>query len=171
MVSVAYGDRVGRKIPPVKTLVGIELKISDIVGVLKQCENLKWWCHAVYAAMPSEAVDRMKAETKTRFQLLGIGLLSVESKKVYTEITPSRPCYPTGDNVEALRTRLWRRIKSGKTHITDEERHRLNARMAESHEYDCSCKYCLPTREQRMAENEKYLKLLVAQGEKMGKPG
>jgi len=165
MISVAYGGQEGRLIPEVKTLVGIELKLRDITGVIRQCESLKWWCHAVYAAMPKEFVDRMKPETPTKFKSLGIGLLSVDGNQVSVEVNPSRPCYPATEHVETLRRRLWRRIKSGQTHVTDEQRDEFNRKQAEYHDISCDCKYCLPTKAAREAEREANMQWLIKQGQ------
>jgi len=77
VVGFKFCNRKGRKIPELKSIVTIELKINDIKGVMSQCRSHRKKSNYVYAAMPDEKVEKMKYETIRKFQEQGIGLISV----------------------------------------------------------------------------------------------
>lgn len=74
-IAVKFQERVGRGIPKLERVVGIELKLSDYAGVLRQCRSLTHWCHEVYAVIPKANILRMKQATREKFRQDGIGML------------------------------------------------------------------------------------------------
>lgn len=77
-LGVIFGDRPSeRRIPPIQELYAVELKLFDIAGVIQQAKSNR---HAVdwsFAAMPRSVVNRMREDTRRKFRLNGVGLLSV----------------------------------------------------------------------------------------------
>lgn len=108
-VGFEFGERVGRKIPPLLRTLAVELKLDDIAGVLRQCKACRYRLHAAYAAMPAERCQRMKKKTLTKFTEVGVGLLAVsESVEM---VLPAMHCDPQvgGWWKVAIPRRLWRR--------------------------------------------------------------
>ena len=122
MIAVDYHPRIGKKVPTVRELVGIELKLSDVKGVLHQCSNLKSWCHRVYAVMPRTKCLKLKPDSLTEFTKLGIGLLMHDETKLEELLAPM-PLTPTiyKDWYEYFQKNLWRRIRAGKAYFTPEQ--------------------------------------------------
>ena len=77
VVGFQFYEREGKRIPNLKRVIAIELKISDFNGVLTQCRSHRYYANQVFAAMPSVNVDKMKYETRVNFSEQGIGLLSI----------------------------------------------------------------------------------------------
>ncbi len=122
IVAVSYHPRVGNRVPVVKELVGLELKLSDTKGVLRQCSNLKYWCHRVYAVMPRSKCLRIRPDNLAEFTKSGVGLLMHDETKLEELLAPELVT-PTAykSNFEAFQKNLWRRIRSGKTYFTPEQ--------------------------------------------------
>lgn len=119
IVAARFAQRTSRKIPELIGLIGIELKLSDVSGVLWQCNQLKKQTNVVYAAMPIERIGKFAPKTFNKFKSTGVGLLSVTTAgKVNIEI----PHY--AENIQpnewqrvTLKRKLWRRIQKGDTHV------------------------------------------------------
>lgn len=107
MVAVLFAQRTGRLIPLLLRITAVELKLSDVAGVIKQAEHNRWHVHASYAAMPLARCRRMLPATVQKFRASGVGLLSV-GPSVEVLVEPSRPV--AGLDVERYRKRFWRRI-------------------------------------------------------------
>lgn len=104
--GVRFAERAGRRIPPVLDVVAVELKLTDIAGVMRQgLRNLNY-AKRSYAAMPRERCERMTPRTIERFAAACIGLLAVDGKEIAVRI----PALGVGRiNPHAIRT-LWRRM-------------------------------------------------------------
>ena len=111
IIGVQFEERTGRRIPELLRTIAIELKLSDIGGVLRQAQNNQYRCDESWAAMPSDLCRSMRGATLLRFENAGVGLLSVGD----VDITIIRPA--KFDKVivsEAFKKNLWRRtIRDG----------------------------------------------------------
>lgn len=118
IIAAKFAERIGRKVPPLESLIGVELKLSDIAGVLKQCKSLSRHVHQTYAAMPKKKVGAMIAKTLKKFVQSGIGLLSVGEVGVEVVIRPIVEQVVRDDRRDWMEKKLWRRIRSGNTFVT-----------------------------------------------------
>ena len=108
VVGVQFAERVGRAIPPLTAVRVVELKISDIGGVLWQARLHREYPVLSYAAMPADRIERMRAGTLQRFAEAGVGLLAVAGMSVATIVSPQKSNTAWCD----IPARLWRRIRS-----------------------------------------------------------
>ncbi len=67
VVGVRFAERVGRAIPLLMAVRVVELKLSDIGGVLGQARRHRDHPVLSYAAMPADRIERMRAGTLKRF--------------------------------------------------------------------------------------------------------
>ena len=107
MVGVLFADQVGRRIPPVIKATAIELKLTDVAGVIRQAKSNRHYVHASYAAMPRWRVQKMRPDTVEKFVDAGVGLLSVGAD-VDVVIEPGPPL--SNGSSDRLRKRWWSRI-------------------------------------------------------------
>jgi len=108
IVAGAYGPRVGRRIPTLEEVVAVELKLTDVAGVISQARANRHLCDWSYAAMPVERVDKMRAGTLDKFASEGIGLLAV-GDEIVERIAPIQ-----GNGLPEGRRevkQLWRRVR------------------------------------------------------------
>ena len=77
VVGFEFWPQTNRRVPELRRVIAIELKIKDFQGVLMQCRDHRRYANQVYAAMPKIIVDKIKLETCYKFIEQGIGLLSV----------------------------------------------------------------------------------------------
>ena len=104
LTGCKWAQRIGRRIPPIIELMAVELKISDIKGVLRQAKNNSYFTDYSYAAMPCEKCESMRGKTLERFENFGIGLLGVNnSVKV---IIPARK----NDKITSYKPNICRRL-------------------------------------------------------------
>lgn len=107
MVGVRFANRVGRAIPPLVAVRVVELKLSDIAGVLRQARRHREHPVFSYAAMPADRIERMRLDTLQRFAATGVGLLAVTGESVATVVSPQMSSTSWGD----VPARLWRRVR------------------------------------------------------------
>ncbi len=122
MVGILFEKRTGRTIPPVVRATAVELKLTDVAGVIRQAWSHRHSVHASYAAMPKDRCRRMKPETVRRFLGAGIGLLSVGSC-VEVLVPPGKPLMSL--NTEQFRKRWWSRIARDKRLVGEVDKERL----------------------------------------------
>ncbi len=79
LTGCKWAPRIGRRIPPIIRIMAVELKISDIKGVLIQARNNCYFTDYSYAAMPLEKCQSMRLKTLKRFEDIGVGLLGVNN--------------------------------------------------------------------------------------------
>lgn len=82
VVGYRFVEQEGRRVPDLERVICIELKRIDFNGVINQCLWHRLRGNEVYAAMPSDVVERAKFTTHARFIETGIGLLSVSPEEV-----------------------------------------------------------------------------------------
>lgn len=107
-IGVEFDSRNGRRIPPTKRTMAIELKLDDVSGVIKQCKNCLHAVSIAYAAMPASRCLRMRDETIGKFMNAGIGLLSVDIA-VEQILAPLARTPPASWRRDTLARRLWKR--------------------------------------------------------------
>ena len=88
VIGFEFASRVGRSIPPLKRVIAVELKMSNVRAVIQQARNNKYVVSASYAAMPSFRCAKMRETTLKKFKAAGVGLLSVNGDEVTTLIEP-----------------------------------------------------------------------------------
>lgn len=108
VTAVRFAPRFGRRIPEVEHIVTVELKLTNVGGVLRQCKDNIPFCHQSYAAMPTERCKRMRTATVERFRASGVGLLAV-GEGVHVVV-------PAADNKalivwDHLKQKLWRHVR------------------------------------------------------------
>jgi hypothetical protein len=86
LIGAKYKTRIGREIPGVEEIIGVELKISDILGVIGQAFNNCWFCDYSYAAMPKENISKMRQASLDKFKSRGVGLLAVDVESNQVEV-------------------------------------------------------------------------------------
>jgi hypothetical protein len=64
-------------------MVAVELKLSNVAEVIRQCRSHRWHANEVWAAMPTVSAKQQK-----KFRDLGIGLLCVEGEQVAVVCEP-----------------------------------------------------------------------------------
>ena len=79
VIGFEFEKCIGRKIPRLKGVVVVELKLRDIKGVICQARGNKYHIGESWAAMPKDFCDRMSQVWIHKFMHEGIGLLSVNS--------------------------------------------------------------------------------------------
>ena len=78
IAAAKYGPRPRpRQKPPVTDLIMVELKLSDVAGVIQQAKNNRHWCCRSYAAMPESRISRFQKRTTRAFIDAGVGLIEV----------------------------------------------------------------------------------------------
>ena len=92
VVACKWSERVGRRKPALLETVAIELKISDIAGVISQAYWNLYHANASYAAMPLDFCRKMRNKSLEAFKDKGVGLLGVntETGEVTTIIESKR---------------------------------------------------------------------------------
>lgn len=112
IVAGKFGPRPApRKIPPVESVMTIELKLHDVAGVLAQCLNHRWHSELIYAAMPVDRYRKFRRQTKDKFADSGIGLLTVDGHTVEIAIAAAEtePGKIDARLREHVERKLWRR--------------------------------------------------------------
>jgi len=102
LIGCKFGERTGRKIPPLIYLVAVELKLGDIAGVIMQASNNWRFVNESYAAMPKNLIDRMLEKTLIKFHYAHVGLLSVDESSTVAVIIKPKINY-------GFQKRLWSR--------------------------------------------------------------
>lgn len=116
MIGVRYAPSVERRRPEALETIAVELKLSDVAGVLRQCERNKCAVETSWAAMPEAAVAKMLARTLDKFRNAGVGLLSVGSEvRIIVEAVVSDQVLPW--KAARLKKNHWRRLRKGDTRI------------------------------------------------------
>lgn len=105
VVGVRFEPRVGRRIPKIAELISVELKMHDIAGVLRQCENNRHHFRFSWAAMPIGRIVKMQQRTIDKFIRAGVGLLSVAGGRVGVVVKPQI----NEVSLTAMQRNLWRR--------------------------------------------------------------
>jgi len=105
VIGCRFAERQGKKIPDLLYTVAVELKLSDVAGVVRQAHENRMYVHESWAAMPRERLDRMGDRTVKKFAYAGVGLLSVYNETV-SVILPPKINY-------GLQRRLWHRLHAG----------------------------------------------------------
>jgi len=110
VVAARYGKRPspGRK-PPLLETIAVELKMSDVAGVIKQASDNRNAVDWSYCAMPASRIDKMRPATLERFREAGVGLLSLDADGVSVAIEPSRG--QGMDGSPAVAARIWRAVR------------------------------------------------------------
>jgi len=106
VVGVRFGARIGRAIPPLSLVVIVELKLTDVAGVIRQAKENLSVAHESYAAMPRARCRKMLAATEQKFRRAGVGLLSVDGQEVTVRIESGK-----GYQGDRFRKKLWRRTR------------------------------------------------------------
>ena len=107
VIGVQFANRVGRSIPDVVLAVAVELKLTDVAGVIRQAGENLHYVHESYAAMPAERCDVMRPATLQKFADWGVGLLAVSPEEVQVLIRSGR-----GSWQNRLQQKLWRRVRA-----------------------------------------------------------
>ena len=115
MMVCGYADIVGgrfgarpasRRKPPLIECWVVELKLTDVAGVIEQARHNLHQSHRSFCAMPAARCDRMLPRTVDKFRAAGVGLLSVGD--AIREIVPSS----VGNGSKPhIANRLWRRTR------------------------------------------------------------
>lgn len=110
VVAGIYAPRVGRRVPELLEVAAVELKLTDVGGVLKQAIRNRLCCDWSYIAMPSHRIEKMRQSTRDVIRESGVGVLSVDVHGVKEVICPARGgCFPR----DCTRARtLWRRVRA-----------------------------------------------------------
>ena len=108
VVGVHWGERIGRPIPLMKRVVCVELKLSDVAGVLSQAKRNRFRIGESYAALPQSRVDKMRSKTIDGFAAAGVGLLSVTDSVVRCLVMPEVNL-DAFIHYDKMRSKLWRR--------------------------------------------------------------
>lgn len=106
IVGARFAPRTGRAIPPVDSCIAVELKLTDIAGVIHQARSNRAAVRLSYAAMPAEFCRKMRPDSLDKFRAAGVGLLAVDGGEV-TELVAPVP--QPGVISERLRKLVWRR--------------------------------------------------------------
>lgn len=107
LVGFRFGERQGRRMPPLLRAIAVELKITDVGGVFDQAQSNQRFVHESFAAMPDSRIERMRPETIRKFKLWGIGLLAVNADVKIIHPAISKLWY------EILQRKLWRIKRCG----------------------------------------------------------
>jgi len=104
LAGFRFAPRISRRIPELLTVITVELKISDIVWVLRQATANQYHVNSSYVAMPREKCTRMRKQTVDRFRQQGIGLLAVDDNiEVVVEAVEN-----TTKSIKWMTRKLWR---------------------------------------------------------------
>lgn len=106
MIGCKFGERIGRRIPPLIYTVSVELKLYDVGGVILQARNNRLFVNESWAAMPENRISKMVEKSFLKFGRTQIGLLSVKNGGRVCEIIPAKINY-------RLQRRLWQRLHEG----------------------------------------------------------
>jgi hypothetical protein len=90
LIGCKWEERIGRRIPRMREIIAVELKINDIRGVLYQAKNNRYYADTSYAAMPINKCARMKPEKLQLFKNIGVGLLGVSFLRGVVIIVPAQ---------------------------------------------------------------------------------
>lgn len=107
IVGGRFGQRIGRRVPPLLEAVAVELKMIDSGGVLKQAINNRRFVERSFAAMPAERCAKLNRKSTERFISEGVGLLAVAEDYVVEMIPATRSI---GTNEHTYKN-LWRKLR------------------------------------------------------------
>lgn len=127
LAGFRFAQRTSRRIPKLLSVITVELKINNVLDVIKQARGNKHFVNASYAAMPLDKCERMRLKTIRRFRQEGIGLLGVSGKvKVIV-----KPKYEGNKNIKWMTSKMWRWQRKGEAGTEDEPKQylQLSARM------------------------------------------
>lgn len=110
IVALKYFERVGRKIPDIKFLLAVELKISNIASVVRQAEKNIYRSNASFIAIPKERFMKLRESSLNRIKNLGLGVITIDGNSVKVKVLPkaSKPKL-----TKRLKKKLWSRVKYG----------------------------------------------------------
>ncbi len=106
IVGVQWGERFGRSVPAMLRIVAIELKVSDVAGVLRQAEANRPYIGESYAAMPKWRTQKMRQSTLQSFKDAGVGLISVTEESCRCLVMP---LVNLDADSQMMKRKLWRR--------------------------------------------------------------
>lgn len=111
VVAFRFGDRIGRRVPPVTLSMAIELKLYDVKEVIHQARRNSHFVNVSFAAMPAAVCDRLRARCRLReFSGNGIGLLAVSDTVEIVVPSPHRTDFEWSPQIR-LHRNAWRRCK------------------------------------------------------------
>ena len=116
VIGFDFAPRTSRKIPQLRRVVVVELKLRDIKGVIRQARTNKYFVGESWAAMPEDFCKRMKQEKYDKFVQEGIGLLSVNEEEVKVVIQPSGS-YDFNNKRRWLQKKFWRVHRQNKRRL------------------------------------------------------
>lgn len=111
VVGFLFDKRTSRYIPCLLKVIAVELKVSDVAGVISQAECNRYFVDKSFAAMPAERCQSMGQKTLSKFKKSKVGLLAVGD--AVEIIVPARRMQGNylqcdKDYCEKLRRKLWR---------------------------------------------------------------
>jgi len=105
IVAGRFAERVGRRIPALLDAVAVELKLSDVNGVLAQAVRNRGCVERSFAAIPASKCEKLRPKSIAAFAAEGVGLLSVRRDGLDVILAAQRSA-GTDDRVYR---NLWRR--------------------------------------------------------------
>jgi hypothetical protein len=107
IVAGKYGERPSpRRRPPLLDAMAIELKLTDVAGVIAQAATNACDLRS-YCAMPAFRCGIMRAGTVEKFRLAGVGLLSVGE---WVEVIVPAPRF-VGPLGQRINDKIWRQVR------------------------------------------------------------
>jgi len=90
IIGCKWAEQIGRRVPTLLEATAVELKITDIAGVIAQAKSNSYHVTTSYAAMPRIVCSKMRRTTLKKFSGAGIGLLAVDTEQNHlTVVVPS----------------------------------------------------------------------------------
>lgn len=108
IVAGIFGERVGRRIPPLLDCIAIELKLNDVLGVLRQASRNRGSVEQSFAAMPASRCARLKPKHIAAFVSDGVGLLSVRPDGIDVVLAAQR----SAGTHPRIYKNLWRKCRT-----------------------------------------------------------
>lgn len=106
MIGCKWAERVGRAKPELLETVAVELKISDILGVISQAEQNLLACTYSFAAMPLQFCESMRPQSVEKFRLGGVGLYGIDVEKDIVKVIVPSLSIGT-EHAQCHKDRLW----------------------------------------------------------------
>lgn len=104
MIGCGWSKRIGRARPELLETIAVELKITDILGVINQAKGNHYHCTYSYAAMPIGFCKKMRPKSFDKFRRAGVGLFGVGSNSVTALIESVRK---DRQHSKPIKNRLW----------------------------------------------------------------
>ena len=89
-------------------LIAVELKLNQPTRVCEQAANNRRFAAESYAALPADAVARMRDVTVEKFRKAGVGLLAVTRRTCTKVVAPHRADSAFASDQMLMVERLWR---------------------------------------------------------------